>query len=94
MTQETTTVTIEVGEHSDELTVPVALTDALSQGNETPAEVVSSLALFGLTQQAHGVVHHSHGEADEELEAAEEFILEEFETRFGQSYGEMTGHSH
>ena len=94
MAEETTTVTIEAGEASDELTVPVALTDALGEEDESTAEVVANLALLGLAQQAHGIVHHTHGEVGEELEAAEEITLAEFEERFGQSFAEMTGHHH
>lgn len=94
MAAETTTVTIEAGEHSDELTVPVALTDALGEDDESTAEVITNLALLGLAQQAHGIVHHTHGEVGDDLEAAEEVTLEQFEQRFGQSFGEMTGHQH
>jgi hypothetical protein len=94
MAPETTTVTIEVDGDSDEFTIPVTLTEALSEDDETSAEVVGNLALLGLAQQAHGIVHHSHGDVGEELEAAEEATLEEFEERFGQSFQEMTGHSH
>ncbi len=94
MAPETTTVTIEVEGEQDEFSVPVALTEALSEGEETSADVVGNLALLGLAQQAHGIVHHSHGDVGEELEAAEQAMLDEFEQRFGQSFEEMTGHSH
>jgi hypothetical protein len=94
MAPETTTVSIEVDGESDEFTIPVTLTEALSEDDETSAEVVGNLALLGLAQQAHGIVHHSHGDVGEELEAAEEATLDEFEERFGQSFQEMTGHSH
>ena len=94
MAEETVTVTVEAGEHSEELTVPTALTDVLSEDDESPASVVADLAILSLAQQAHGIVHHSHGDADEELEAAEALVLETFEERFGQTFGEMTGHSH
>jgi len=94
MAQETETVTVQVGDDSNELTVPVALTDALSQGDESAADVVGDIALLGLAQQAHGLVHHSHEDVGEELAEAEEIVLEEFERRFGRSFAEMTGHSH
>lgn len=94
MAPETTTVSIEVDGESDEFAIPVTLTEALSEDDETSAEVVGNLALLGLAQQAHGIVHHSHGDVGEELEAAEEATLDEFEERFGQSFQEMTGHSH
>lgn len=94
MAPETTTVSIEMDGDSDEFEVPRALTEALSEDEETSAEVVGNLALLGLAQQAHGIVHHGHGDVGEELEAAEEATLDEFEERFGQSFQEMTGHSH
>jgi hypothetical protein len=94
MAPETTTVSIEMDGDSDEFEVPRALTEALSEDEETSAEVVGNLALLGLAQQAHGIVHHGHGDVGETLEAAEEATLDEFEERFGQSFQEMTGHSH
>lgn len=94
MAPETTTVSIEVDGESEEFPVPVTLTEALNDGDESRAEVVTNLAVLALAQQAHGMVHHGHGDAGEDLEAAEEAILDEFEERFGQSFAEMTGHSH
>lgn len=94
MAPETTTVTIDVDGQSDEFSVPLALTEALSEDDESSAEVVGNLALLGLAQQAHGIIHHGHGDVGEELEAAEEATLDEFEERFGQSFAEMTGHDH
>ena len=55
---------------------------------------MADISLLGLTQQAHGAVHHARGDPSEELQAAEEQLLERFEERFGQSYAEMTGHDH
>ncbi|MFC7073840.1 hypothetical protein ACFQJ7_03230 [Halovenus rubra] len=94
MEPETTTVSIEVDGESDEFEIPLTLTNALSEGEESSADVVGNLALLGLAQQAHGIVHHGHGDVGDELEAAEEATLDEFEERFGQSFQEMTGHSH
>jgi hypothetical protein len=56
--------------------------------------VVGDLAMLGFVQQAHGIVHHSQGEVGEDLQAAEELAMDLFEERFGQSYAEVTGHSH
>jgi len=50
--------------------------------------------MLGLAQQAHGIVHHSQGEVDDDLQATEELTMELFEKRFGQTYAEVTGHSH
>lgn len=94
MAPETTTVSIDVDGSTDEFTVPVALAEALSEEDETAAEVVGDLALLGFAQQAHGLIHHGQGDVGEELEAAEEATLAEFEERFGRSFAEMTGHSH
>jgi hypothetical protein len=94
MAEETATVRIETDDASDELTVPVAILEMLSEGDEDITTVVGDLAMLGIAQQAHGIVHHQHGDVDEDVEAAEELTMDLFEERFGQSYGEMTGHSH
>jgi hypothetical protein len=94
MAKETATVRLETDDASDELTVPVDVLELLSEGDEDITTVVGDLAMLGIAQQAHGIVHHSQGEVGEDVEAAEELTMELFEERFGQSYGEMTGHSH
>ena len=91
---ETVTVQIETAEDSDELTVPVALVEMFREGGESTPEVVGDIAMLGFAQQIHGAVHHGHGDPSDELEAVEEATLARFEERFGQSFGEMTGHSH
>ncbi|MHB9286165.1 hypothetical protein ACKVMT_03895 [Halobacteriales archaeon Cl-PHB] len=94
MASDTVTVTLEAGDDSDELEVPTALLDMLGEGGDSTPQIVGDIAMLGLAQQAHGVVHHGHGETSPELEAAEEKTMDLFEERFGQSYGEVTGHSH
>lgn len=94
MAQQTVTVTIETEEANDELTVPTELVDILGEEGDGAADVVGDLALLGLAQQSHGIVHHSPEDVTEELEAAEELTMELFEERFGQTYAEMTGHDH
>jgi hypothetical protein len=94
MSQETETVTLETDDASDEIEVPVTLVEMLGEGNESVPTVVGDLAILGLAQQAHGVVHHGQGETAPELEEAEALMMELFEDRFGQTYGEVTGHSH
>lgn len=94
MPAETVTVELETAEHSDELEVPVTLVDILSEDGESATEVIGDLAMLGLAQQAHGIVHHSQGEIADELSEAEELTMELFEERFGQTYGEVTGHQH
>ena len=94
MAEETVTVALESNEHSDEIEVPVALVDLLGEANESATTVVGDLAMLGLAQQIHGVVHHSQGDVDEELQAAEQLTLDLFEERFGRSFAELTGHDH
>lgn len=92
---ETTMYTIESAEgDSDEIELPVQLVDMLSEEGDTRSTVVGDMALLSFAQQAHAIVHHGHGEADEALEAIEERTLDLFEERFGVSFGEATGHSH
>ncbi|MEF8886936.1 MAG: hypothetical protein V5A30_03945 [Haloarculaceae archaeon] len=91
---DTTTVRLEAADESDELTVPTALVEMLGEDGEDLTDVVGDMAMLALAQQAHGIVHHSHGEVDPELEEAEQVTMDLFEERFGQSYAEMTGHDH
>jgi division protein CdvB (Snf7/Vps24/ESCRT-III family) len=91
---ETVTLTFEADDGSDELEVPTAIVDALREADEPVAEVVADISVLGLAQQAHGIVHHSHGDVEPALASAEEDILDTFEERFGQTYAEMTGHDH
>ena len=95
MPRETVTVRLETdGDGSDEIEVPRAVAEMLGEGNEDVTTVVGDLAMLGIAQQAHALVHHSHGDVDAEIEAAEELAMDLFEDRFGQTYGEVTGHSH
>jgi len=94
MAQETVSVHIETDESSDELEVPVAVAEMLSEEGDDVTTVVGDLVMLGLAQQAHGIVHHTEGEVGEDLAAAEALTMELFEERFGQSYAEVTGHNH
>lgn len=94
MATETVTVTIEAGEDSDEVEIPVAAIDLLEEGDQGAPGVVGDLAILGIAQQLHGVLHHSREEVSEDIEAAEERTMELFEERFGRSFAEMTGHDH
>lgn len=93
---ETTTYTIESPEgDAEELTVPVGIVDLLREDQEeTDTAVLGDLAMLSLAQQAHALVHHAPEDPGEEVRANEEKALELFEERFGQSFEEMTGHSH
>ena len=95
MASETVTVRLETDDDgTDAIEVPRAIVEMLGEGDEDVTTVVGDLAMLGIAQQAHALVHHSHGEADPALEDAEELAMDLFEDRFGQSYGEVTGHSH
>jgi hypothetical protein len=88
------TVTLESGDDTDELTVPPALLDMLREGEESDAEIVGDIAMFGFAQRIHGAVAHGQGEPSEELQAVEDETLDLFEERFGSSFAELTGHDH
>jgi len=94
MSDDTTTVRLEAPDGEEELTVPTALIQALSEEGESTVDVVGDLAMLGLAQQAHGIVHHGGGDIGPELEAAEALTMELFEERFDQTYAELTGHDH
>lgn len=91
-----TTFTIEDEDgNTDELALPTGLVDLFSEeGDESEAQVVADIALMAFSQRAHMVVAHGDGEPSEELEEIEAATLEKFEERFGQTFGEATGHQH
>jgi hypothetical protein len=88
------TLTIESADGTDEVTLSQGLLQMLAEGDETPAEVVGDLAMFGCAQRVHMTVHHSDGEVDPELKQIEATTMDLFEQRFGATYGEVTGHQH
>lgn len=90
----TTTFSIEseTGD-ADDVTIPSGLVDLLAEGDQTAAETVGDITLLSFASRAHHLVHHGE-DADEELEAQEELIMDLFEERFGVSYAEATGHHH
>jgi hypothetical protein len=93
---ETVTYTIESPDgDSEELTLPTSVVDLLREDeSETDAAVLGDLTMLSFAQQAHALVHHAPEEPGEEVLANEEKTMELFEERFGQTFGEMTGHSH
>ncbi|MFC7079891.1 DUF7545 family protein [Halorussus caseinilyticus] len=93
---ETVTYTIESPDgDAEELTLPKKIVDLLrEEATETDTKVLGDLTMLSFAQQAHALVHHAPQEPDEEVLANEEKAMELFEERFGQTFGEMTGHSH
>jgi len=94
MARETVTVRLEASDASDEIEVSETVVELLSEDGDDITDVIGDLAMLGLAQQAHGIVHHSQGEVGDDIAEAEELTMELFEERFGQSYAEMTGHDH
>lgn len=92
--RQTEMIWIESSDGEDEIELSADLLGMLAEGDQSAAEVVGDLAVFGCAQRVHGAVHHSEDDPDEELKVVEEVTMELFEDRFGASYGEMTGHRH
>lgn len=91
---DTVTLDIEGPDGADELRLPAGLIDILADDDQTAADVVGDLAMFGCAQRIHAGVHHAQGEVDEDVAALEEPTMARFEERFGVSYGEASGHQH
>lgn len=92
---ETETYTIEAPNgDTEEIELPAGLADVFTEQGESSTVVVGDLLIQSFAQQAHGVVHHSHGETPEDLEALNEKMEELFEDRFGVSLSEAMGHNH
>lgn len=91
---ETITFSIEAEDGAvDEVTVPAGLVDLLAEDGQSPAEAVGDVALLSFASRAHHLVHHG-ADADEDLEAQEERVMDLFEERFGVTFAEATGHHH
>ncbi|UWG48297.1 Uncharacterized protein HSRCO_2022 [Halanaeroarchaeum sp. HSR-CO] len=89
------TVSLDVDGESDEIELPADLVDLFrEEADETDAEIVGDMVVMAFAERAHAIVHHGHGDDDEELEAIESDAMDVFEERFGMTYGEATGHSH
>ena len=79
---------------TDELSVPTGLLDLLRENGESDPQIVGDIAMIGLAQRIHSAVHHGQGEPADEISDAESVTMDLFEERFGQTFGEMTGHQH
>jgi hypothetical protein len=94
MAVETVTVTIETEDNTDELEVPAEAIDLLNESDDGVPTVLGDLALLGVAQQIHGIIHHTQEDVGADVEAAEKKTMELFEERFGQSFADMMGHDH
>lgn len=96
MTDDVQTTTFSISSEdgsTDDVTIPSGLVDLVAEGDQSDAETVGDVMLLSFASRAHHIVHHGD-EADEELEAQEERVMELFEERFGVTFGEATGHQH
>ncbi|MFC4543323.1 hypothetical protein ACFO5R_15445 [Halosolutus amylolyticus] len=96
MTDEVDTTTISISSDdgsSDDVTIPSGLVDLVAEGDQSTAETIGDVTLLSFASRAHHLVHHGE-EADPELEAQEERVMDLFEDRFGVTFGEATGHQH
>jgi antitoxin component of MazEF toxin-antitoxin module len=81
--------------NTDGVTIPARLVEIFSEeDDESEAQVVGDIALMAFAQRAHMLTHHSEDEPTQELQDVEEATLDQFEDRFGMTYGEATGHQH
>jgi hypothetical protein len=93
----TDTVTVEIessDDGTDQIELPTALIEMLSEGEEDAATVIGDIAMFGCAQRIHGAIHHGQGEPSEEVQDVEAETMELFEERFGATFEELTGHDH
>ncbi|SER80677.1 DUF7545 family protein [Natrinema salaciae] len=96
MTDEVQTTTFSISSEdgaTDDVTIPAGLVDLVAEGDQTDAETVGDVMLLSFASRAHHIVHHGE-DADDELEAQEERVMDLFEERFGVTFGEATGHQH
>jgi len=88
------TVGIDVDGDAAEIEVPTAILEALSEPDDSAAEVVADVAVMSFAGRAHALLHHTEGAPSEALQEAEAEMMDLFEARFGVTYEEATGHSH
>ena len=96
MTDDVQTTTFSISSEdgaTDEITIPAGLVDLVAEGDQSDAETVGDVMLLSFASRAHHIVHHGDN-ADEDLEAQEQAVMDLFEERFGVTFGEATGHQH
>ena len=90
---QTLTITDESG-GKDEIELPAGMVELIVPPELDPAEGIGDLVVASCAQRIHAVLHHSEEDSDDDLEAIEAAIMEQFEDRFGASFAEVTGHHH
>lgn len=91
---ETEHVQIDVAGEDDEVELPDGVLDYLAEGSQSSARTAGDLLMVDCTHRLHAEVHHTEGGTDDELLALEEAMRDLFESRFGSSFSELTGHEH
>jgi hypothetical protein len=87
------TVRIEVEGEENELELPGALVELVAEEGQSMPEAVGDVTMMSMASQVHHLVHHGEGDTSE-WEPVEEAAMDLFEERFGETFGEATGHSH
>lgn len=91
---ETDRIRIEVGDDHDEVELPAGVLEYLADSSQPPARTAGDLLMVDCTHRLHAEAHHTEGEANDELLTLEEAMRDHFESRFGATFSELTGHEH
>lgn len=92
---ETRTVTITDDAGTEErIELPAELVDLIVPPELEMAEGIGDLIVFSCAQRIHAVRHHSEEEHEADLDDVETAIMDQFEDRFGATFGDVTGHQH
>lgn len=91
---ETRRVRIEIAGEDDEVELPAGVLEYLADDSQPPARTAGDLLMVDCTHRLHAEAHHTEGDADDGLLVLEEAMRDRFESRFGSSFTELTGHEH
>ena len=88
-------VIVEIDGQGEEIDIPAGLVDLYrEEEEETDEEIVADMLVMAFAERAHAIAHHGEGGDQERIQELETEMMEQFEERFGMTYGEATGHSH